>query len=125
MAVALAESCFNPNGLLGAEVDFCSGGRAGRNPKEPAGDTPAATALFNESQSRIVISCAAKDAEKVLEMLALKKIPNQRLGEVATTMLAIKTGAEEFSWPVAEIHDDWFNAIRNAVESEAEPVRSL
>src|SRR5437762_168618 len=42
LTVALAECCFNPDGLLGADVDL------------DAGDTPAATALFNESQSRVI-----------------------------------------------------------------------
>jgi phosphoribosylformylglycinamidine synthase len=125
LAVALAESCFNPSGLLGAEIDFCRGGRVGRDPGDKAGDTPATTVLFNESQSRIVISCSPGDAEKVLSMLGSKNIPHQRLGEVATKTLAIKTSGAELSWPVETIYDDWFNAIRRAVESEAEPVRSL
>src|SRR6478672_10104479 len=52
LAVALAESCFNPERLFGANID-CS--------RRPVGDAhasrrDAATVLFNESQSRIVIS---------------------------------------------------------------------
>jgi phosphoribosylformylglycinamidine synthase len=109
LAVALAESCFNPNGLLGAEIDL----------------QPSIQNLFNESQSRIVISCAPGDAEKVLSMLSSKNVPHHRLGEVATKTLSIKTADAELSWPVETIYDDWFNAIRRAVESEAEPVRSL
>src|SRR5213594_677685 len=57
LAVALAESCFNPPGLYGADGD--RGGVEAAGPAASseylAGDTPA-TALFNESQSRIVIS---------------------------------------------------------------------
>src|SRR5213082_530381 len=54
LAVTLAESCFNPERLFGADVD-CS--------RRPAGDAhasrrDAATVLFNESQSLIVISVA-------------------------------------------------------------------
>jgi phosphoribosylformylglycinamidine synthase subunit PurL len=120
LAVALAESCFNPDGLLGARIQIEDAaqppslgfGEAGRD---------AATVLFNESQSRIVISCAPNDAEKVLGLLQAKNIPHQRLGEVGGDTLSIN----EFSWPLAEIHDDWFNAIRRAVESEAEPIRGL
>ena len=81
----------------------------------------APTVLFNESQSRIVISCALCDCEKVLATLHAKDIPHQKLGEVGGDTLSIN----EFSWPLAEIHDDWFNAIRRAVESEAEPIRGL
>jgi phosphoribosylformylglycinamidine synthase len=126
LAVALAESCFNPEQLFGAEIDFCSGGRAGRNPTA-AGDTPITTGilLFNESQSRIVISCSPDDAKKVLEKLAADNVPHQKLGEVVTDTLSIKLPAGEFTWRIETIHDDWFNAIRRAVENDAEPVRSL
>jgi phosphoribosylformylglycinamidine synthase subunit PurL len=109
LAVAIAESCFNPKGLLGAKIEIDGGARSD------------ATLLFNESQSRIVISCAPADAGKVRAALESKNVPHQKLGEVAADTLSIN----EFSWPIAEIHDDWFNAIRRAVESEAEPVRSL
>jgi phosphoribosylformylglycinamidine synthase len=110
LAVAIAESCFNPERLLGAKIEIDGGVQR-----------EAATALFNESQSRIVISCGPADAEKVLAALKSKNVPHQKLGEVAADTLSIN----EFSWSIAEIHDDWFNAIRRAVESEAEPVRSL
>lgn len=110
LAVTIAESCFNPEGLVGANVEI-------------AHIAPAAAiaALFNESQSRIVISCAPADAEKVLAALKSKNVPHRKLGEVANGTLKIN----EFAWPVAEIHEDWFNAIRRAVESDVEPVRSL
>jgi phosphoribosylformylglycinamidine synthase len=120
LAVTLAESCFNPEGLLGAEIDLqnCSG-------HADAGHRPAATVLFNESQSRIVISCAPNDAEKILAALRSKSIPHQRLGEVATRTLSLKTPGADLSWPIELLYDDWFNAICRAVESDAEPVRSL
>jgi phosphoribosylformylglycinamidine synthase len=109
LAVALAESCFNPGGLLGAEIDL----------------QPSIQNLFNESQSRIVISCSPDDADTVISMLGSKSLPHQRLGAVARTTLSIKTSGSESSWPIETIYDDWFNSIRRAVESEAEPVRSL
>jgi hypothetical protein len=40
-------------------------------------------------------------------------------------MLSLKIGGADFSWPIETIYDDWFNAIRRAVENDAEPVRSL
>jgi phosphoribosylformylglycinamidine synthase len=126
LAVALAESCFNPKGLFGAEVDLsaCSHGPAGR---PETGHRPVATAeaLFNESQSRILISCARNDAEKVVSMLQSKNVPHIRLGDVTTKTLSIKASGSELSWPIETLYDDWFNAIRRAVESDAEPVRSL
>ena len=58
-------------------------------------------------------------------MLSSKNVPHQKLGHVASKMLAIKMADDELSWPIETLHDDWFNAIRRAVESEVEPVRSL
>jgi phosphoribosylformylglycinamidine synthase subunit PurL len=123
LAIAIAESCFNPDQLLGAEIDFCG---AVPNPKN-GGETPATTGvvLFNESQSRIVISCRPDQAEKIFAVLSSKNVPHQKLGKVAMKTLSIKMPAAELSWPVEIIYDDWFNAIRRAVENEAEPVRSL
>jgi len=126
LAVALAESCFNPDQLLGAEIEFCSGGRAGRNPSD-ASDTSATTGvvLFNESQSRIVISCAPNDAEKITALLRSKDVPHQKLGHVASKTLSLQMADGELSWAIETLHDDWFNAIRRAVEGDTEPVRSL
>src|SRR5205823_13171121 len=103
LAVAIAESCFNPDGLFGAKLEVAD-----------AAHGAAATVLFNESQSRIVISCAPGDAEKMFALLREKKIPHQKLGQVTRDTLSIN----EFSWPIAESHDDWFNAIRRPAESD-------
>jgi phosphoribosylformylglycinamidine synthase len=113
LAVALAESCFNPQGLLGAEIDLQA--------------TPMSTAqtLFNESQSRIVISCASNDVEKAVSILRSKSIPHSLLGHVANKTLLIKEPGAELSWSIVDLYDDWFNAIRRAVETETEPVPSL
>jgi len=124
LAVALAECCFNPSGQLGADVNLenCGGSRAGC-----AGDTPASTEeiLFNESQSRIVISVAAKDAEKTMSMLHARDVPFQQLGKVGGEELRIRANDENFRWPIVDLYDDWWNAIRRAVEDEAEGIPSL
>jgi len=119
LAVALAECCFNPNGLLGAEIDLenCGGGRAD--------NTPAAVALFNEAQSRIIISCDPRNTERVLSELKSKNIPHAQIGAVAARDLRIRVNSGSLSWPIAELHDLWWNAIRRAVESESEPIPSL
>ncbi|HEX7517736.1 MAG TPA: phosphoribosylformylglycinamidine synthase subunit PurL [Chthoniobacterales bacterium] len=113
LAVALAESCFNPHGLLGAEIDL------------QAAAMSTAQTLFNESQSRIVISCAPNDAEKAVSMMRSKSIPHSMLGQVVNKTLRIKDPGSELSWPIVDLYDDWFNAIRRAVEAETEPVPSL
>jgi phosphoribosylformylglycinamidine synthase subunit PurL len=125
LAVALAECCFNPDALLGAEINFedCGGSRAGG-----AGDKPAATnaaILFNESQSRIIISCDPKNTGRILSELKSKNIPHAQIGTVTADNLRISLNGERLSWPVAELYDLWWNAIRLAVESDSEPIPSL
>jgi len=106
LAVGLAECCFNPEKLFGAEIDL------------ETGDTCVATALFNESQSRIVISIAPENLQNTMSMLQERQIPFQQLGRVGGNQLRIRLGSEEFSWPVGDLYDDWWNAIRGAVESD-------
>ena len=115
LAVALAESCFNPEKLFGAKVDL------------KAGDTPAATVLFNESQSRIVISVAPKNLDKAESILRERAVLFQRLGKVEGDQLRIQVEDKKFAWPVADLFDDWWNSIRRVVESDssAERIPSL
>ena len=113
LAVALAECCFNPDGLLGADVDL------------DAGDTPAATVLFNESQSRVIISVAEADAERAMSILRERGVPLQELGKVGSDELRIQINGETFRWPAADVYDEWWNAIRRAVEDETERIPSL
>src|SRR6266536_1484680 len=115
LAVSLAECCFDPEKLFGGEIDF------------KAGDTPATTVLFNESQSRIVLSVGPENLQKTISMLQDRQIPFQQLGTVGGDQLRIRVGNEEFFWPVSDLYDDWWNAIRRAVESDlaAEGIPSL
>jgi hypothetical protein len=81
--------------------------------------------LFNEAQSRIIISCDPKDAERVVSELTAKNVPHLRLGTVIRDELRISVNGENLSWPIVELHDLWWNAIRRAVESDSEPIPSL
>jgi phosphoribosylformylglycinamidine synthase II len=127
-AVALAECCFNPEQRFGAEIELrgveapVSGAR---NPRKAAGT--AATTLFNESQSRIVISVAANDLKKTMSILHERGVPFQQLGKVGGNELRIRANNEMFQWPIADLYDDWWNSIRRAVESDssAERIPSL
>jgi phosphoribosylformylglycinamidine synthase II len=116
LAVAVAECCFNPEKLFGADVDL-------------AGDTPASTEeiLFNESQSRIVISVAPENLAKAMSILRERSVPFHKLGKVGGEELHIRAAAEKFLWPVADLYEDWWNAIRRAIESDsgAERIPSL
>ena len=128
LAVALAESCFNPTGFYGADVDL--GGAEAAVPAASseylAGDTPA-TALFNESQSRIVISVTPENLEKTMSILQKGDVPHQRLGTVTGDELRIRANTENFRWPITDLYDDWWNSIRRLVESDssAERIPSL
>ncbi len=57
LAVALAEACFNPNGLLGAEVDL-------------GGGSDVAEVLFGEGSSTVVISAPAENIEVLHQVFA-------------------------------------------------------
>jgi phosphoribosylformylglycinamidine synthase subunit PurL len=110
--VALAECCFNPERLLGAEISLNATG------------TPATTVLFNESQSRIVISVAPADLEKVMAILCQSAVPFEQVGRVGSNQLRIQVNKREFAWQIADLYDDWFNAIDRAIEQE-ESIPSL
>ena len=134
LAVALAECCFNPEGLLGADVDLAGVEAAVSAAGEERVGTPAAT-LFNESQSRIVISVAAKDIEKTMSILSATAdssggesghgVPFLQLGKVGGDELRVAVDDETFRWPVTDLYDDWWNAIRRAVEDQTEGIPSL
>ncbi|PYL44386.1 MAG: phosphoribosylformylglycinamidine synthase subunit PurL [Verrucomicrobia bacterium] len=115
LAVALTESCFNPKKLFGAEIDV------------GAGHTPAATVLFNESQSRIVISVASGNLENSIAMLRECDVPFQQVGRVGGDQLRIQVKDQKLAWPIADLYDDWWNSIRRLVESDssAERIPSL
>ncbi|MEO6872565.1 MAG: phosphoribosylformylglycinamidine synthase subunit PurL [Chthoniobacterales bacterium] len=107
IAVALAESCFNPAGSLGATIDL--------------GATTFLRLdqiLFNETQSRIVISCVPENADAVLELLASRDVPAARLGTVGGDTLKLMVAGETLRWPIAELHADWHDAIANALHAE-------
>src|SRR5437899_1669560 len=132
LAVALAESCFNPEKLFGAKAD-CSRRPAGdaqgtmQTNQRHASHSEAATALFNESQSRIIISVAPENLDKAESILRERAVPFQQLGKVEGDQLRIQVEDKKFAWPVADLFDDWWNSIRGVVESDssAERIPSL
>jgi phosphoribosylformylglycinamidine synthase II len=107
LAVALAECCFNPSGLSGVEVDLGTH------------DLRSDQIFFNESQSRIVISVAPENRERAMSILQERELPHRQLGIVGGDKLRIRANKEDFRWKVADLYDDWFNAIRRAVENDS------
>ncbi|HLW34602.1 MAG TPA: phosphoribosylformylglycinamidine synthase subunit PurL [Chthoniobacterales bacterium] len=122
LAVAIAECCFNPKERFGAEISV----EAPVSGAEKAAGT-ATTTLFNESQSRIVISVAPENLDKTTAMLQKAGVPFQHLGKTGGDELRIQVSTEKFSWPIADLYDDWWNSIRRLVEGDscAEGIPSL
>ena len=110
LAVALAESCISQQAgretprLIGADIDLSAFQSARLD-----------ALLFGEAQSRVIISCKAIDAVKVVERAKLLGVPAARIGTVGGDALKLKTQAGEFSAPVAELHDPWWNSIARAM----------
>ena len=110
LAVCLAECCISqlvgretPR-LIGAQVDLSAF-------QDIRGDA----LLFGETQSRVVISCRALDAVKIVERARLMGVPAAPIGKVGGGQLTVKTASGEFSAPVAELHDFWWNSIGRAM----------
>jgi phosphoribosylformylglycinamidine synthase subunit PurL len=124
LAVAVAECCFNPDKLFGAEITLNARDTSANRTDSSRGE-PAAIALFNESQSRIFVSVAPADLEKAMSILRESGVPFQELGKVEADELFICVNKETFRWQIADLYDDWWNAIRRAVEDETERIPSL
>jgi phosphoribosylformylglycinamidine synthase len=110
LAVCLAESCISrliaretPR-LIGAKIDLSA-----------FKDIRLDALLFGETQSRVVISCAPRDAYKVVERAKLMGVPAVQIGKVGGQELDLKTAVGEFSAPLAGLHDGWWNAIARAM----------
>jgi len=71
--------------------------------------------LFGETQSRIVITTKPLDAVKAVERAKLLGVPAVRIGTVGGDKLTLKTAAGEFSAPLTELHDAWWNSIARAM----------
>jgi phosphoribosylformylglycinamidine synthase subunit PurL len=122
LAVALAESCISQQiardtpRLIGAQIDLSALPGALQNPTgngEPAKSPMIRldSLLFGETQSRIVITTSALDAVKVVERAKILGVKAIRVGTVGGDKLTILRDTQEFSWPVAELYDLWWNSI--------------
>ena len=68
---------------------------------------------------------ARADLEKTVSLLREQGVLFQELGEVGGDTLSIRVNGETFRWQVADLYDDWWNAIRRTVEDERERIPSL
>jgi phosphoribosylformylglycinamidine synthase len=105
LAVALAECCISGAETVGAEIDL-SAFASGR----------ADELLFNESQSRIVISVKRENAAAALALAQWQGVPARRLGFTGGENLLIKAGEREWAWPAKELRETWWGAIAGWME---------
>ena len=71
--------------------------------------------IFNETQSRLVLTVAATNASAVLMLLDLRGLPARQLGTVGGADLKITANGETTIWPTAKLHDVWYGAIARAM----------
>ncbi|HSZ28102.1 MAG TPA: phosphoribosylformylglycinamidine synthase subunit PurL [Chthoniobacterales bacterium] len=104
--VAVAECCISGERRIGASVDF------GHWPERLD------QILFNESQSRVIISVGAEEVGAMETVCAAAEIPFGRVGEVGGSDLIISTQRETLRWDVAELYQAWYASIERAMSSQ-------
>lgn len=111
LAVAVTESCISQNvaretpRLIGAQLDLSE-----------FKDIRLDALLFGESHGRIVVSVKALDAVKVIERAKIMGVSAMKIGTVTGSDLKVKTSSTEFSAPLAELHDLWWNSIHRIMQ---------
>jgi len=101
LAVALAESCFNPKERYGAMITVNFSYRPDIE-------------LFGETHSRIIISIKRDDLNKLNQILRNYHVPHQILGEVIHERFIIEDVIDAH---INELNDLWFNAIERKMEN--------
>jgi phosphoribosylformylglycinamidine synthase subunit PurL len=107
LAVALAEACLSGRQAFGAELEF---GETGLRPE---------VLLFNETQSRIIISVQKNNAAAALALLEWRSVPSRRLGTITKSdTLKISANGRTYAWSVPELHASWSQAIEKLMGGE-------
>jgi phosphoribosylformylglycinamidine synthase len=106
LAVAIAESCISGKKVIGAEIDF---GATGLRIDQ---------LLFNESQSRIVISVPKANATAALSLLEWRGVPARKLGVAGGSELKIRANGSELLWNAADLHRAWYSAISECMSAD-------
>jgi phosphoribosylformylglycinamidine synthase subunit PurL len=104
--VALAECCISGERRIGASVEL-------GHWRERLDQI-----LFNESQSRVIISVGPDDCKATEAACTAAEIPFSRVGEVGGTELVLSTREETLRWDVAELYQAWYGSIERAMSSQ-------
>jgi phosphoribosylformylglycinamidine synthase subunit PurL len=103
LAVALAESCVSGEVKRGAEISVDAPGRRTDE------------LLFNESQSRILISSRPGSAAELQLLADRHNVDLIELGRVGGQKLQITVGKRVIRWDVDELFDSWYFSIERTV----------
>jgi phosphoribosylformylglycinamidine synthase len=103
LAVGLAESCVSGEVKRGAEISVDAPGRRTDE------------LLFNESQSRILISSRPGSAAELQLLADHHNVDLIELGRVGGEKLQITVGKRVIRWDVDELFDSWYFSIERAV----------
>jgi phosphoribosylformylglycinamidine synthase subunit PurL len=113
LAVALAECCMSGAEKIGARISLLRMNVSSSLPNQRMDVT-----LFNESQSRIVVSVPSEASELVQQDAAQAGIELIRLGSVGGSELAIEGPQSTLSWPLDELHEAWYSSIALALSHQ-------
>ena len=113
LGVALAECCMSGAEKIGAQIRLPQMGGSSSLPNQRLD-----VSLFNESQSRIVISVPSEASELVQQEGAQAGIELIRLGSVGGSELAIEGPEGGLSWPLDQLHEAWYSSIALALSQQ-------
>jgi phosphoribosylformylglycinamidine synthase len=105
LAVALVECCLGGDEPLGATIELPDWQRFD-------------VTLFNESQSRALITTRWENAGAVLEMLDRRGVPGVRLGAVGGKSLVIRRGGVEWTWNLADLDLAWGQSLDRIMQGD-------
>lgn len=108
LSVALAESAIA--GDVGVDVTLDEAG---------AGEIHPAPLFFGEAQGRAVVSCAANDVERVLEVAREHGIPAARIGTVTGDAFRMRAGDAVIDAPLASLAEVYETAIPRLMQRAA------
>jgi phosphoribosylformylglycinamidine synthase II len=103
LGIALMESCVGGPVAIGAEVELL-------------GDQRADVVLFNETQSRALISVAPEHADAVLGRLQELEVGANRIGKVGGSRLKIQAKSGNLQWSLKKLTASWGNALDELME---------
>jgi phosphoribosylformylglycinamidine synthase subunit PurL len=107
LAIALVESCLSGPEPHGAEVDF---GETGLR---------ADVLIFNETQSRIIISVKKQNASAALALLEWRGVPARRLGTVTKSdTLRMSADGKTFGWSLTDLDAAWSQTLEKLLREE-------